>query len=164
MIPERTLRPADGSGAAGVILILTTSCKTGLIYHGVKVRRGFSILLVLIFLLGPLATLPAASEDASLPACCRRNGEHHCAMAMQGLAAATAVPAGVSPILRVPSQCPYYPHVAVRNAPVHAVVVSFPQSAVLLVRPYRRSAGRAAPLMNPVTPLAGRGPPALNLD
>ncbi|HEV2136157.1 MAG TPA: hypothetical protein VGR47_18105 [Terracidiphilus sp.] len=119
-------------------------------------------MLVLILLLGPLATLSAASEDASLPACCRRNGEHHCAMAMLGLGAANAVPAGASPILQVPSQCPYYPHVAVRNAPVHAVAVSFPNSGVLLVQPYRHTPGRAAPLLQPVAPLAGRGPPALS--
>jgi hypothetical protein len=133
------------------------------VYHSFQVRRGFSILLVLIFLLGPLATLPAASEDASLPACCRRNGEHHCAMAMQGMAAATPVPAGASPVLQAPLQCPYYPHSAVRNAPVHAVAVTFPNGAALLVQPYRHTAGRAAPLLNPVAPLAGRGPPALNL-
>jgi hypothetical protein len=135
------------------------------VYHKVQVRRGFSILLVLIFSLGPLATLSAASEDASLPACCRRNGEHHCAMSMQGMADATAVADGAAPILKLPPRCPYFPqHAIVRNAPVYALTASSVGGLVLPVQPYRHSAGRAAPLLNPVSPLAGRGPPALNLD
>ncbi len=43
-------------------------------------RRGFSILLILFFGLGPLSAFVDGSEDASLPACCRRHGAHHCAM------------------------------------------------------------------------------------
>lgn len=137
----------------------------GVVYHKAQVRRGFSILLVLIFSLGPLAVLSAESDDASLPACCRRNGEHHCAMSMQGMAGATAVADGAVPILKLPSRCPYYPHHAtVRNAPVYALTRSSVGGLVLPVRPYRHAAGRAAPLLNPVRPLAGRGPPAPYLD
>ena len=131
-----------------------------LIYHGVEVRRGFSILLVLIFSLGPLATLSAESEDASLPACCRRNGEHHCAGSMERMDAATVVPAGITPVLETPPYCPYYPqHATVRNAPVHAIAVSFVGGPTLRVQPYKPAAMRAAPLLHPVSPLAGRGPP-----
>ena len=131
-----------------------------LIYHGVQVRRGFSILLVLIFSLGPLTAFSSASEDVSLPACCRRNGKHHCAMAMQGMAA-TLAPADATPIAKAPSRCPYYPqHATVRNTPVHALRVSSPGVPVPPARAHRVLRGPAAPLLNPVGPLAGRGPPA----
>ena len=135
------------------------------VYHSFEVRRGFSILLVVIFSLGPLTTLSAASEDASLPACCRRNGEHHCAMGMQGAAVAMAVPTGAAPILDAPQQCPYYPqHATVRNSPAHAISVGSVGGPGLLVRQYQAAAIGSAPLLTPVTPLTGRGPPALNLD
>ena len=135
------------------------------VYHKVQVRRGFSILLVLIFSLGPLTALSAASEDAPLPACCRRNGEHHCAMSMQGAAAASANADGAAPILKLPPRCPYFPqHAIVRNAPVYALAASSVGGVVLPVQPYRHVAVRAAPLLNPVSPLAGRGPPPLDLD
>jgi len=44
-------------------------------------RRTLSIFLVLFFGLGPVAAALHAEEDAGLPACCRRHGAHHCAMA-----------------------------------------------------------------------------------
>lgn len=134
-------------------------------YHSVQVRRGFSILLVLIFSFGPLTALSAASEDASLPACCRRNGQHHCAMSMEGMTGSAAVADGAAPILELPSRCPYFPqHAIVRNAPVYALAASSVGGVVLPVQPYRHVAVRAAPLLNPVSPLAGRGPPPLDLD
>jgi hypothetical protein len=46
-------------------------------------RRTFAAVLVLVFSL-PLITpaLAPAPDDSQLPACCRRSGEHHCAMSM----------------------------------------------------------------------------------
>lgn len=68
-----------------------------------------SILLLAVFglaFVAPLLALQAAS-GAALPACCRRGGEHHCAMA--GL--------GSSPgetMLRAPvARCPYAPRMVV---------------------------------------------------
>jgi hypothetical protein len=133
-----------------------------LIYHGVKVRRGFSILLVLIFSLGPLSAVTSASEEASLPACCRRNGAHHCVMAMDGMAAAMVVPPGAPPIAKAPSHCPYYPqHATIRNTPVHALTVSYQRAPVPFAQTHGLRTGRAAPLLIPVSPLTGRGPPKL---
>ena len=69
-------------------------------------RRFFSILFVLLFGLSPLsATL--ADDNASLPACCRRRGSHHCTMddaAVARILAASGVPA-----FTAPSHCPQYP-------------------------------------------------------
>lgn len=65
MIPDRA-RPSCVSHAV-------------LLYDEATVRRIASILLVLLFGLGPVSPLLEA-EDARLPACCRGNGAHHCAM------------------------------------------------------------------------------------
>jgi hypothetical protein len=47
-------------------------------------RRAFAALLVLVFSFPLIAPALASSPDASqLPACCRRNGKHHCAMGME---------------------------------------------------------------------------------
>jgi hypothetical protein len=43
-------------------------------------RRSIAISLLLLFGLMPIAPLFAPDADANLPACCRRNGKHHCAM------------------------------------------------------------------------------------
>jgi hypothetical protein len=48
------------------------------------VRRAFAATLVLIFSLPLIApVLVSASAASQLPACCRRNGNHHCAMKME---------------------------------------------------------------------------------
>ena len=45
------------------------------------VRRIFSISLLLLFMLPLVSPLFAASTaDMNVPACCRRNGKHHCMM------------------------------------------------------------------------------------
>ena len=56
-------------------------------------------MLVLIFGLPTIAPLFAQGEDAALPACCRRNGAHHCMGTMR-------TETGVT--LR-PSKCAAYP-------------------------------------------------------
>lgn len=44
-------------------------------------RRALAILLMLAFSLPLIApALAFAPDDSQLPACCRRNGAHHCAM------------------------------------------------------------------------------------
>lgn len=67
-----------------------------------------SILLLVIFGFSPVLPLLATGtpDDASLPACCRRNGKHHCAMQMN--ASGTALEA--APTFRAPQQrCPFAP-------------------------------------------------------
>lgn len=47
-------------------------------------RRALAIVLVAIFSLPLIAPAFASSpDDSRLPACCRRGGKHHCAMAME---------------------------------------------------------------------------------
>jgi hypothetical protein len=69
------------------------------------VRRVLGITLVLLFsfpLISPLLASGSISE-ASLPACCRRNGAHHC---MMGMAQARWT---VTSFSAVPQKCPFYP-------------------------------------------------------
>lgn len=70
-------------------------------------RRSIAITLLLLFslpLISPVLALAAAS-DANLPACCRRNGAHHCMMKMQ-----QREPSGPEIRLSTISQrCPAYP-------------------------------------------------------
>lgn len=82
-------------------------------------RRAFASLLLVLFSF-PLI-LPALRSDpsANLPACCRRAGQHHCAMPDEG-----APSDGLSSIA---ARCPMYPASG-------AAVVSFAQ-AVLTSEP-----------------------------
>ena len=44
-------------------------------------RRAIAISLMMLFSWTLMAPLFVPDADASLPACCRRNGKHHCNMA-----------------------------------------------------------------------------------
>ena len=69
------------------------------------VRRLLSTVLLLLFslpLISPVLAL-TASSDANLPACCRRNGAHHCTMKVPPAA-------GIS-LSSIPQHCPAYPAV-----------------------------------------------------
>jgi hypothetical protein len=64
--------------------------------------------LLLVFslpLISPLFAL-AAGSDANLPACCRRNGAHHCTSMTRALPGA-----GVN-LSAMPQCCPAYPAIA----------------------------------------------------
>ena len=121
-------------------------------------RRTLATVLVLAFglpLVAPaFVSLTRASE---LPACCRRNGAHHCAMSEVSV----AVPAHDR---TVSSNCPYWPAGHLRLMMPHAVAT---QSAVVA-----RYAARTAEVVREAE--AGyrissertrqkRGPPALTL-
>ena len=75
-------------------------------YNG-RVRRLIGTLLLLLFsfpLISPVLAF-AAGPDANLPACCRRNGAHHCLMKMQ-----MAEPSGPERnFSAIPQTCPAYP-------------------------------------------------------
>jgi hypothetical protein len=66
-------------------------------------RRCLAIPMVLLFLLPLVSAMFGASDaEAGLPACCRRDGKHHCAM----LAAPSSPDKGVGAIR---GKCPYSP-------------------------------------------------------
>jgi hypothetical protein len=95
-------------------------------------RRILSILLAIGLGLGPaLAAVPANAlaagllsgrsgwtgkvDESSLPACCRRNGKHHCVI--------TALENGETSIA-APDCCPCLPHALVSTAPVTAALLA----------------------------------------
>jgi hypothetical protein len=85
-------------------------------------RKGFPTFLVLLFLLGPLMAALPTSEDARLPACCRREGAHHCAMAA-AMAAMQSDGQGAS--FSAPLTCPYFPGTrAALLIPTHALTAA----------------------------------------
>ena len=89
-------------------------------------RRLLSISLLLLFVL-PLVSplLAAAPSESNLPACCRRNGKHHCAMAGQ-LQSSGASPAASAPVLR--ERCPC---ALTAQAPSHLTYTPRQQTAAI---------------------------------
>jgi hypothetical protein len=81
-------------------------------------RNVLPILLLVTFVLPPCAPLLALgqSREANLPACCRRNGKHHCAMSMaerQQVWTQVTAPKWAAPLDR----CPYCPASVISNHP-----------------------------------------------
>ena len=123
-------------------------------WYPLAMRRWFASILLLLTALLPLQPLIASAQaDASLPACCRRNGAHHCMM----LQAMILADSGTQPLVR-PSPCPLWKIpvrpavVAVAAAPpslssqpafAEGVVVLAP--ALLLMRIARSRSARAPP-------------------
>ena len=71
-------------------------------------RRVLTFTLLLLFglpLISPLLAL-TSSSDANLPACCRRNGAHHCTRVTRP----TDPAAGIN-LSTIPQHCPAYPAV-----------------------------------------------------
>ncbi len=123
-------------------------------------RRGFSILLILVLGLGPLSATLQASDDASLPACCRRNGAHHCSMAVAMARMMAHLPPDPHPAFTVPLTCPYYPGARpLLITAIHALAATTMQAPSLLVRSLASPAGQTLALCSPSRNHAGRGPP-----
>ncbi len=113
---------------------------------------------MLVFISPLVLPLFAASSDpeASLPACCRRHGKHHCHMTMEMMA---MLAASSGPVFTTPP-CPFYPAAA---TPVRILTAFFsapPQPLVQL----RRDPAPSAPTPLRICILATtsqstRGPP-----
>jgi hypothetical protein len=54
------------------------------ILKGLNTRRTLALLLIALFSVSLLTPLFAADARQHLPACCLRDGEHHCSMSSQG--------------------------------------------------------------------------------
>jgi hypothetical protein len=126
-------------------------------YTNVHMRRSVSFLLTILFLLGPMAAA-FGNDDASLPACCRRNGAHHCSMARLR----EAIIASGKPIVTAPSTCPSYPgDNALTSASIHGLApvlaAEFSLPAVL----HSPAAAHAAARASAARTRSSRAPPAL---
>jgi hypothetical protein len=65
-------------------------------------RRWLAIPMLLLFLLPLVSATFGASDEDSLPACCRRSGRHHCEMLGEA-------PAGDKGAGAIREKCPYSP-------------------------------------------------------
>ncbi len=123
-------------------------------------RRFLAILLVLFFGLGPLSATLEASDDAYLPACCRRHGAHHCAMAAMMAATRARQRQDSTPAFSAPSTCPYYPGSAVMLlGPAHALAVSAAAMPSLRAQACEHVSRHTRIPSRPGLAHAGRGPP-----
>lgn len=121
-----------------------------------RMRRALSILLVLLFGAGPLSFAFNSSDEASLPACCRRLGAHHCAM--NGPQSASA-PGSI--VVKARSHCPQFPQHPDARTNSYAAAYGIYQPAVPAAREIKcpvPAANRSSSihLRTPVL----RGPPA----
>jgi hypothetical protein len=127
-------------------------------------RRAFSILFVLLFGLGPLSAI-AGGEDANLPACCRRNGAHHCAMTARMAARMRQAESGSAATISAPITCPSYPGLsAIFTAPDPALLASTVRMPATKAQAFASAAICIAPTSSPNRDHAGRGPPASSLS
>lgn len=126
-------------------------------------RRCLSIFLVLLFGFGPLSSLIDGNEDANLPACCRRHGMHHCAIATQ-MAATAEQSSGNTPAISAPNTCPLYPGAVTLLSPQTLALATVSKTTgAFFSQEYVLLDAQSFPLSKPAQSHAGRGPPASNL-
>ena len=123
-------------------------------------RRLLSISMVLFLGLSPLIGTLEASDDTRLPACCRRHGEHHCAMTAPMAAMLAEAESRATPILTAPMSCPLFPGFmagpSIQSDALGALAAGLP---VPVAEAYTPFAGPKDVSLNPVRTHAGRGPP-----
>jgi len=113
--------------------------------------------------LGPLAAAFQGMDESRLPACCRRDGSHHCAMDEQ-TAMSLMQRAQSGPAFDAPSRCPYYPRTVARAAgPAFTLASGAVVAADLAVQPHVAIGTHAARLQPALRNYEGRGPPRLCL-
>ena len=97
-------------------------------WYALAMRRWFASVLLLLTALLPLQPLIASAQaDASLPACCRRSGAHHCMM-MQSM---MLTDSGTQPSVR-PAPCPLWKITsAPRSSLLPLLLCSFPRNLQL---------------------------------
>jgi hypothetical protein len=126
-------------------------------------RRGFSIFLILFFGLGPLSAFVDGTEDAGLPACCRRHGAHHCAMSAEIMAMRTGRFIDPTPSFSAPLTCPlYHGPTFSMLMPAHALTARAANARVEVTRTLVPAFARTVAFSAPSRTYAGRGPPASN--
>jgi len=124
-------------------------------------RRGFSIFLILFFGLGPLSAFVDGSQDAGLPACCRRHGAHHCAMYAQLMAMRAGRDIDPTPNFSAPPTCPLYHGPAFSMLmPAHALTAAAANVRAEFTRNLAPAFEQGVAFSNLSRAHAGRGPPA----
>ena len=122
-------------------------------------RRTISFLLMVLFSLTLIAPLFARDADANLPACCRRNGKHHCMMRMMEQRSGNQ-----KGFTSVSEKCPCFPvSTCAVHSPIfkpeakeefYAKVARHPACAPLTETLYRISSFSSHQKRGPPTPIA----------
>lgn len=97
----------------------------------VGLRRASAILLLVVFSFPLISPMLFARSESTLPACCRRDGKHHCSMESK---ADSPQPSGASALEGAPSRCPLFPKGSTMPS---AGKTSVPRPAWLLQAPVR---------------------------
>jgi hypothetical protein len=123
-------------------------------------RRTLALLLPVLLSLPLIAPLILANADSNLPACCRRNGQHHCAMPSMG---AEAPSSSGSSIHSGVSRCSYYPGAAStqRESKIAPLKASLAIFASLISHPVVQTQTEAQYRVSFSRSRHKRGPPAL---
>jgi hypothetical protein len=135
-------------------------------------RRLLSILLALALGLGPgLAAIPASAlasgwgataDESRLPACCRRNGAHHCVMSQAQKQAMLngSTETSVSAV----NCCPSFPHSLATSVTVdHALAGKATHQTLLIVERRTALASEATAQVSLRRTWPKRGPPLSSL-
>jgi len=100
-------------------------------------RRLIASLVLCFIAWGPLSSLAVATVGDPVPACCRRDGVHHCMMSMAGVTPARDASTAVQ---TVPDPCPYRSQRATSSANARPqpplTFLHFAQSAALRADSY----------------------------
>jgi hypothetical protein len=129
-------------------------------------RRAISILLLALLCFPSLSSAftQSSSDESRLPACCRRDGKHHCAMSEEMIGRVVVAISGKTPTVGAPAHCPFYP--TTQNATLTPIFVVTPQSASLPAH-YRTERISVARITRASVTIIGahtvRGPPAAAL-
>ena len=124
-------------------------------------RRTFSISLIVLLWLGPLAAVLPGLNESRLPFCCRRHGVHHCAMDGDAQAAQSGE-AGAA--FSAPSRCPQFPALpAATTGRAFLATASATIDQGLTVDVYAPGAIRAAARAGLLRTRSDRGPPAMSM-
>jgi hypothetical protein len=121
-----------------------------------NMRRFLANLVFCVMLWSSLAPLALTATGNATPACCRRNGKHHCMSGISG----SAVSNDGGPIFRaLPADCPYRSQIATLTAAarLEASTLSAPHSLSGILVP---SANRVASDSRSRGSISQRGPPA----
>lgn len=118
-------------------------------------RRLVSLAILVLWCLGPVCALLPGSDEAQLPACCRRHGAHHCMMSRAALDRVFASGRSVG----APAHCPLYR----TSSPASASVFVLPTpSAIAHTAETRAEVAEARrPALHQAYTAASRGPPAV---
>jgi hypothetical protein len=131
-------------------------------YYG-AMRRVPAILLVFVFSFSLIAPAVFSDAESNLPACCRRDGKHHCGMTDREMADMAQTPSSGLAVNALRAKCPFFPS--------GGAVVPNPQ-AVLLTASQPARASIDSQIASPAQREAGyrisfnrshqkRGPPSL---